>query len=590
MTLGEHIRQLIGSSAQRLVACVVGAVGISTSVVFIAFSASAVELAAGVVTSLLLSVIAIVYLWSTLARPLQELRRASQAIAKGDPVRLADDLGNSDVNAVAASVNALGRRVRETAGVAGGMAAAETRASTLATTLNEVQLSYDHLLLVSELGQDIASSLNLDDILVKLYDKINSMMDAAIFAVGEYNEAGARVRFRLAIERSSRVAAFDIPMTAKDSFVVWSITHGKDVFLNNIVRDHARYVVAPPQSKTNGPAPRSIIVIPMYAKQRPIGVISVQSFHENAYTNYHVDMIKSLSLYTGAALENASAYEELGKALKTLRSAQEQLVQSEKMSSLGLLTAGIAHEINNPINFVSGNVGPLRRDIDDVVGIVRKYQEISTASDPRDALATVHEAAREIDLHYTMEEINTLLRGIEEGATRTAEIVRGLRNFSRLDENEIKSVDIHEGLDSTLTLLHNKYRDRIEIVKSYGELPKVDCFPGQLNQVFMNILSNAVQAIVDTGTITINTEPTAGGIKLSIHDSGMGMSDDIKKKIFDPFFTTKDVGVGTGLGLSITYGIIEKHNGRIDVESAPGKGTTFVITLPIHQPKLPSDA
>ena len=586
MTIAERVRHFFGSSVHRQVIWLTGMVGAASAVLFVFFSTSALELAIGVSASLLVTSTAIVLLSNVVSRPLLALLDAAESMARGDLGRQADETVGSEIGGIARGLNAIARRLRELSRLADGQQALETRAAEQQRVLNEVQMSYDHILLVSELGQDIASSLNLEDILAKLYERINSMMDAAIFALGEYDEKEQRIHFRMVVEQSQRLPAYDILMNDRGSLAAWCIKNGKEVFLNNAPRDYARYVdsfgTAPSASSST---PKSVIFIPMFAKQRPIGVICVQSPHENAYTNYHVDMLKSLSLYTGAALDNARAYEELGHALKELRSAQNQLVQSEKMSSLGLLTAGIAHEINNPINFVSANVNPLRRDINDVLGIVRQYQGLDPAGNVAAQLAEIRAAADNLDLTYTLEEIHKLLDGIEEGANRTAEIVRGLRNFSRLDENEIKSADLHEGLDSTLTLLRNKYRDRITVVKHYGDIPKIECYPGQLNQVFMNILSNAVQAIADKGTITITTASAGDRVSVRIKDSGTGMPEDVRKKIFDPFFTTKDVGVGTGLGLSISYGIIEKHSGRIEVESAVGKGTEFIITLPVAQAK-----
>jgi len=518
---------------------------------------------------------------------LQSLSESVRQIARGERSRGIDVAAHNEIHELAVDVTSLSRQLRDAEAVASRITAAESQAVQLKGQLNEVQMSYDHILLVNELGQDIASSLNLEDILTKLYDRVNSMMDAAIFALGVYSEQEQMVSFRQTIERGKRIAPYTVSMNDKDSLAAWCVRNGKEVFLNNVQRDYARYVsnLSASLSGSDG-SPKSLIFLPMFAKQRPIGVICVQSFHENAYTSYHVDMIRSLSLFTGAALDNARAYEELGKVLKNLRSAQEQLVQSEKMSSLGLLTAGIAHEINNPINFVSGNVNPLRRDFEDLAGILKMYESADVAGDLKSAVLRIRKEASDLDLTYTLDEINKLLNGIEEGANRTAEIVRGLRNFSRLDENEIKIADVHEGLDSTLTLLRSKYRDRIEIERAYAEIPKIECYPGQLNQVFMNILSNAVQAIAEKGTIRLATEALdENRVRIRIKDSGSGMSDAVKKKIFDPFFTTKDVGVGTGLGLSISYGIIEKHNGHIGVESSPGNGTEFIITLPVHQPK-----
>jgi signal transduction histidine kinase len=236
-----------------------------------------------------------------------------------------------------------------------------------------------------------------------------------------------------------------------------------------------------------------------------------------------------------------------------------QMTRLEKMASLGQLTAGIAHEINNPVNFVRASISPLRRDIE----------------------ALLDGELDEADRSETIEEIRSLLRGIDDGAARTAEIVRGLRSFSRSDDSEIRRIDLHEGIDSTLVLLHNTYRERIEVVRDYADLPPIECYPGQLNQVFMNLLSNAVQSIDGAGRITIRTERVGDCVRVEISDTGSGIPDAVRARIFDPFFTTKEAGTGTGLGLSITLEIVRRHGGTIDVESLPGAGTTFTLTLPI---------
>jgi signal transduction histidine kinase/streptogramin lyase len=271
---------------------------------------------------------------------------------------------------------------------------------------------------------------------------------------------------------------------------------------------------------------------------------------------------------------------------KEVEKRTSQLIDSEKMASLGQLTAGIAHEINNPINFVSGNVAPLNRDFRDLMSILETYDGLVRKYRLEGKFDEVEKMKKEIKFQYLVDEIEHLLRGIEEGAQRTSEIVKGLRHFSRLDEHDFKLADIHEGLDSTLLILRNKMKDKIRIEKEYADIPKIMCFPGQLNQVFMNILNNAIQAMEGEGVIHIRTGMERGLVVIRIRDNGRGMTEEVRKRIFEPFFTTKEVGQGTGLGLSISYGIVEKHNGSIQVESEPGQGTEFTIRLPLHQPEI----
>jgi signal transduction histidine kinase len=275
---------------------------------------------------------------------------------------------------------------------------------------------------------------------------------------------------------------------------------------------------------------------------------------------------------------------ELESAMKTLKGAQSQLVHSEKMASLGQLTAGIAHEINNPINFISSGMNSMKMSIDSLKEIVEAYSRLEEGEDPKALIEEILDLKEEHEYEELMEEIDDLVKDINYGVTRTIEIVKGLRIFSRLDEEEAKSANINENIDATLTLLKNKTKNRITVSKFYDEkMDDIECFPGQLNQVFMNILNNAIQAIPEDQKdpeITIYTEDEENSVVIRLKDNGIGMSDEIKNRIWEPFFTTKEVGVGTGLGMSITFGIIEKHNGQIELVSEVGKGTEFVITLP----------
>lgn len=283
--------------------------------------------------------------------------------------------------------------------------------------------------------------------------------------------------------------------------------------------------------------------------------------------------------------EELSAMNEImEQTIEELKTTQGQLIQSEKMASLGQLTAGIAHEINNPINFVYAGVDNLKQSLDELFKLMLAYEKIENMPDSAEQAKAISQAVQlKKALYY--EENKTLigrtLQSIRYGASRTAEIVKGLRNFSRLDEAELKTAHIHEGIDNALILLNHQLKDRIEVVKEYDyAIHATECFPGQLNQVFLNLLSNAIHAIEGKGTIRIVTCNDRDFIHLEISDSGAGIPKEVQKRIFEPFFTTKEVGKGTGLGLSISYGIIGKHQGTISFESTLGQGTTFFIQLP----------
>jgi signal transduction histidine kinase len=287
-------------------------------------------------------------------------------------------------------------------------------------------------------------------------------------------------------------------------------------------------------------------------------------------------------------LELSDANAELNQTLIDLKEAEGQLVEAEKMASLGQLTAGIAHEINNPINFVTSNITPLNRDVDLLIGFIQEMEKIGLSDLPvEEKQKLIDEQKEELDYDYLKMEISQLLKGIQEGASRTSEIVKGLRVFSRLDEDDLKKADMNDGLDSTLIVINNLLSNKIKLEKVYGDIPLIECYPGKLNQVFLNILSNAIYAInkkfgdQDGGLLKITTENNESKVIIKIEDNGIGMDEATKKKIFEPFFTTKDVGEGTGLGMSIAYNTIRRHQGEIQINSTPGEGSEFILELPI---------
>ena len=300
-----------------------------------------------------------------------------------------------------------------------------------------------------------------------------------------------------------------------------------------------------------------------------------------------------------AELKLKQQTQDLEEALRKLQQTQGRLIQSEKMSALGQLVAGVAHEINNPVNFIYGNLTPVEEYVNDLLVALNIYRQHYTNLNPEAA-----ERLEELDIDFLQEDLPKVVHSMKEGARRIREIVLSLRTFSRLDEAEFKDTNIHEGLDSTLTILQHRLKAKpessaIQVIKNYDDLPRIHCYAGQLNQVFMNILSNAIDALEERdqkrtrediqaspSTIVLTTElfKAEGMVKIKIRDNGIGIPKDIQNRVFDPFFTTKTIGKGTGLGMSISYQIIvEKHGGNLSYISEPKGGTEFIIELPLSR-------
>jgi len=282
-------------------------------------------------------------------------------------------------------------------------------------------------------------------------------------------------------------------------------------------------------------------------------------------------------------------YERIKQTNTRLEEAQNQLLQSEKMASIGQLAAGVAHEINNPIGFVSSNLGVLRGYVEPLFELMTLLKRTPAESLPKLVGDELNRVDAAIDLAYVREDLPQLLDESEEGLSRVKKIVQDLKDFSRVDHADWQDADLNAGLDSTLNVVMNEVKYKAEIRKSYQVLPPVRCIAAQLNQVFMNLIVNAAHAIVERGTITLSTWVQGGTVCVEVRDTGCGMSEEVKRRVFEPFFTTKPVGKGTGLGLSLSFSIVQKHGGHIDIESSEGVGTAFRVWVPIGGPASPSD-
>jgi PAS domain S-box-containing protein len=361
---------------------------------------------------------------------------------------------------------------------------------------------------------------------------------------------------------------------------------------------------------------RAYIIVPIFCGSNLWGLLATyQNSSSRQWKTAEISVMNQIGNQLGVALQQAELLaqiqkqsealqqstqrerkkaQELELTLSELRRTQTQLIQTEKMSSLGQIVAGVAHEINNPVSFIRGNLTPAREYVKDLLKLIELYQQTYPKPTPE-----IQQLACEIDLDFLVEDWSKLMNSMQVGAQRIEEIVRSLKTFSRLDESELKPVDIHEGIDNTLLILQHRLRaegsrPEIKVIKEYGQLPKVTCYASQLNQVFMNILTNAIDALENQApprVITIHTSLSQKGtapitnrqdVVIRIADNGLGMSEEVCQKIFDPFFSTKPVGSGTGLGLSISHQIVvEKHKGQLSCISDPGRGTELIVEIPV---------
>ena len=305
------------------------------------------------------------------------------------------------------------------------------------------------------------------------------------------------------------------------------------------------------------------------------------------------DMARRASLKTGhleqlveqrtEALTLAS--QALQQEIDERKQLQSQLIQSEKLASLGQMAAGVAHEINNPVGFVTSNLGTLESDFKQLQRMLDAYQQAEAALAPGDCLEQLSALRNELDLDFLKEDIPILIRESKDGIGRVTQIVKDLKNFSRVDNDEQwQWANLQQGIDSTLNIVASELKHKADVIKHYQPLPEIECLASQINQVVMNLVINAAQAMgPERGTITLSNGVEGDRVWLEVADNGCGIAPHSLQKIFDPFFTTKPVGEGTGLGLSLSYGIVKKHHGDISVSSEVGRGTTFRVVLPIRQ-------
>jgi len=449
----------------------------------------------------------------------------------------------------------------------------------------QLEQSYNNISVLSRIGKDITATLDLDTILTTVYENVNELMDATIFGIGIYKPEEASIEYRLAIEKGKRYQPYQRSMSDKRQLAVWCIENNREVFINDISKEYSRYVTEIDQTVavatvledgTIPQNPNSLIYLPLQVKDKIIGLISVQTYEKNAYEQYHLDILKTLASYTSAALYNARSYETLQNTLDELKITQEQLVHSEKMASLGELTAGIAHEIQNPLNFVN-NFSEVNAEL------VDELKEELAIGNTQSAIKIAD------DIRENEQKIN-------HHGKRADAIVKGMLQHSRTSSGQKEWTDINALTDEYLRLAYHGLRAKEKsfnatIKTDFDEkIGKIKIEPQEIGRVILNLINNAFYAVMEKKKtskagyepeVSVSTLKTERGIEITVSDNGKGIPQKILDKIFQPFFTTKPTGQGTGLGLSLAYDIITKgHEGELKVETREGEGSKFIIQLP----------
>ena len=410
------------------------------------------------------------------------------------------------------------------------------------------------------------------------------------------------VRGQQAAGRASHpLAAVEVPLDDGASAVARVATTGLPMLVEDVTASPTSLPLAAGHALALDS--RAFVAVPLRVKDRVFGVLTVASGEPNRFAAGDLELVSAVANHVALAVDRAESFqmieeltrgledkvrvrteqlraanEELQAAYRDLQLTQVQLIQREKMASVGQLVAGVAHELNNPIGFVYSNVGTL----DDFVKRLRAILDVYRAVPLADAeQARVDERWKQLKVDYALKYVDSMIEGIREGAERARKIVRDLRVFARTDADVWQAVDLHEELESSLTLVNHLLKDRVTVHRTFGRVPPVECVRSQIDQVFLNLLANAAQAITGPGAITLETRVEDGEAVVAVSDTGAGIAPDVIGRIFDPFFTTKPVGEGTGLGLSISYEIVKKHGGEIRAESPPGGGATLTVRLPL---------
>jgi signal transduction histidine kinase/HAMP domain-containing protein len=435
---------------------------------------------------------------------------------------------------------------------------------------------------LSQIGREVTSTLNMEAIFSVVYENVNRLLDAVSFSIMVLNEKEQLLEGKLAIEKGERLPEFSYSTNDKNRFAVWCLDNRKPIFINDVDTEYSNYIASRSKPKA-GEYVSSLIYLPLIVNDKVFGVISAQSFQKNAYTESHLDILNNIANYAAIALDNAFAYENVNRANTELKEAQTQLIQSEKMASLGQLTAGIAHEIKNPLNFIN-NFSELSIDLSKEL-----LEEIESQSDKLDPKSVDY-------IKEILTDIDNNSKKINEHGRRADSIVKGMLLHSRGKSGERQKTNLNDLLNEYLNLAYHGYRAQdttfnVKMETDYDQtLEPMNVVPQNISRVFLNIFNNGCYSVHEkkkekkdsfNPLLKVSTKNLGDKVEITIRDNGKGIPQDILDKIFNPFFTTKPTGKGTGLGLSLSYDIIvQEHKGDLKVNSEPGEFAEFIITIP----------
>jgi len=455
----------------------------------------------------------------------------------------------------------------------------DNKARELSAQKDELEQSYANVQLLSEIGRKITSSLSVEKIIGTVYDNVNSLMNASVFGIGIYNDGLKRLEFPSTYEDGQALPFYSNSIYEENRFGALCFLSGKEIIMGDLEKQYEDYVQTMPTPKAGSQAV-SLIYLPLKAKEKILGVITVQSFEKHAYSDYHVFMLRNIAIYTAIALENADAFQKLNQTITSLKQTQSQLIQAEKMASLGELTAGIAHEIQNPLNFVNN------------------FSEVSVelAGELKESILSLNLNGQRENISQILDDLIQNQEKINFHGKRADAIVKGMLMHSRTSTGQKELTDINALADEYLRLSYHGLRAKDKSFMSNFKtdfdpaVEKINVIPQDIGRVILNLFTNAFYSVTEKRRqlnggyepmVMVTTKMVDGKVELKVKDNGVGISQKVLDKIYQPFFTTKPGGQGTGLGLSLSYDIITKgHGGQISVDTKEGEFAEFTIRLP----------